>query len=136
MPPGGAPRGAGARRADANPGAMRALRRLVVVPPRHLEVTLADSMVTVGYAPDEVWVLPFGETVKREDGDLEYEVKAEWENERLRITRKVSGAGSVTELYTPAVDGTKLTVEVDASLGGPGGVELQRVYDAESGRRH
>ena len=87
----------GGGRAD-NPEAQRATLRLMTVPPRHLEVSLSDSLVTLAYAASDVWVLPFGETVKREsDGGLSFEAKAEWENDRLIVRRSVSGGGAVTE---------------------------------------
>jgi hypothetical protein len=124
-------RGERAPAAGRNPDALRATMRLVTVPPRRMQVTLTDSVVTVEYSPSDVWVLPFGDKVKKElADDLTLEAKAEWENDRLIIRRSVSGGGSVVETFMPAVDGSRLTVAVEASLGGPGGgVEIRRVYD-------
>lgn len=78
---------------------------------------------------DDPCVLPFGEDVTRnlEDG-VEVEARAEWENGRVVVTRGVGGGASVTETYMPSVDGTRLTVAVEVSMGGRGGVEFRRVY--------
>jgi hypothetical protein len=109
--------------------------RLVTVPPRHLQVALSDSLVTVGYTAQDVWVLPFGDKVKRDLGDdLTVEAKAEWDDGRLVVRRSVSGGASITETYMPSADGTKLTVAVEMSGGPGGGFEFRRVYDAGPGR--
>ena len=61
--------------------------------------------------------------------DVEVEARAQWENNRLILTRQVSGGGVVTETFMPSVDGKRLTVAVEFAPGGPGGVEFQRVYE-------
>jgi len=111
---------------------MRATMRLVTVPPRHLEVSLSDSLVTLGYTAQDVWVLPFGKKVERDLGDdLTLEARADWENDRLVVKRSVSGGGSVIETYMPSMDGKRLTVAVElAGDGRGGGFEIRRVYDA------
>lgn len=138
MPGGAAGRGAmpgGGARGGGNPEALRTLMRLVTVPPRRLAVALSDSLVKVGYTAQDVWVLPFGEKVKRNLGDdMTLEAKAEWDNDRLVVRRSVSGGGSVTETYMPSADGRRLTVMVEMSGGPGGGFEVRRVYDAGPAR--
>jgi len=123
------------RTGGANPEAMRTVMRMVTVPPRRLDVALSDSLVTVGYTAQDVWVLPFGEEVKRDLGDdLTVDAEAEWDNGRRMVRRSVSGGASITETYMPSADGTKLTVAVEMS-GGPGvGFEFRRVYDQQRSR--
>lgn len=117
------------------PEAVQAMRRLVTVPPRHMRLQLSDSSVTVAYAPEDVWVLAFGDKVKRDMGDgVELQARADWEEGRLVVSRSMSGGGSVTETYMPSVDGKKLTVVVETSMGGRGGVEFRRVYDVAPNR--
>ena len=123
------------RGGGASPEAMRAAMRMVTVPPRRLDVALSDSLVTVGYTAQDVWVLPFGDKVKRDPGDdLTVEAKAEWDNGRLVVRRSLSGGASITETYMPSADGTKLTVAVEMSGGPGGGFEFRRVYDHQASR--
>jgi hypothetical protein len=96
-----------------------------------LDVVLTDSAATVTYPDEDPWVLPFGKTVERKiDDDVSIEAKAEWVNERLVVTRSVSGGGAIRETFEPALDGARLIVDVDTSMGGGprGGGEFQRVY--------
>ncbi|GMV05573.1 MAG: hypothetical protein AMXMBFR53_18500, partial [Gemmatimonadota bacterium] len=119
--------GGGGGRMDAQ--AARALRRLAAVPPRTLEVTLTDSLVTLAPAGEDPWVLPLGEDVERElDAGVKVKARAEWENGRMIVTRSVDGGGWVRETYMPASDGRRLVVAVEVSMGGRGGIEFQRVY--------
>lgn len=114
---------------------MRAAMRLVNMPPRCLDVALSDSLVTVGYTAQDVWVLPFGEKVKRDLGDdMTLEARAEWDNGRLVVRRSVPGGASITETYMPSADGTKLTVAVEMSGSPGGGFEFRRVYDHQGSR--
>ena len=135
MPGGGGRRGTQDRAGGADPAAMRAALRLVTVAPRRLDLTLSDSLVTLGYTPQDVWVLPFGDKVKRDLGEgLTVEAKAEWDNGRLVVRRSVSGGASITETYMPSADGAKLTVAVEMSGGPGGGFAFQRVYDHRRSR--
>lgn len=116
---------------SVNRAALQAIRRIATVAPRTLELAVSDSLVTLYIPREEPWVLPFGEKVKRQEGeDVEIEAKAEWQAGRLVVTRSASGGGSVSEMFMPSVDGRKLTVDVQISLGQMGGdVEFHRVYD-------
>ena len=135
MPGAGGRGGMQGRAGRADPETMRAAMRLVTVPPRRLDVALSDSLVTVGYTAQDVWVLPFGEKVKRDLGDeMTVEARSEWDEGRLRVRRSVSGGASITETYMPSADGMKLTVAVEVSGGPGGGFEFRRVYDRRGGR--
>ena len=106
-----------------------------------LDVVLTDSTAILTYPGEEPWVLPFGRTVKRKvDKDVTLEAKAQWSDDRLVVTRSVSGGGSIWETFEPAVDAARLIVDVDISMrgGSRGGGEFQRVYyppQARSGSR-
>ena len=133
--PGGGGQGPGMAPGDApgrnmKPAAMQALRRMATGTPRTLQISLADSLAVVAFPREEPWILPFGGKVTRELGeDVEVEARAQWENNRLILTRRVSGGGVVVETFMPSVDGKRLTVAVEFSPGGRGGVEFQRVYE-------
>ncbi len=131
MPPGGGGRAGGRPGGAVNPAATQAIRRIATVPPRTLELSVSDSLVTLHVPREEPWVLPFGQEVKRDVADdVEVEAKAEWKGGGLVVTRSVSGGGTVTESYMPSVDGVKLTVAVAMSMSLMGAdVEFQRVYD-------
>ncbi|MDP2958162.1 MAG: hypothetical protein Q8N53_17170 [Longimicrobiales bacterium] len=132
---GGGGQGAGMAPGDApgrnmKPAAMQALRRMATGTPRTLQISLADSLAVVAFPREEPWILPFGGKVTRElSEDVEVEARAQWENNRLILTRQVSGGGVVVETFMPSVDGKRLTVAVEFSPGGRGGVEFQRVYE-------
>lgn len=128
MPGGGM--GGRPRNARANPEAMKAMRKLVMTTPTKLDIQLADSAVTVAYAGDPTpYVLPFGKKVERKLGDdLKLEARAEWQEDRLVVTRSVKGAGSISETFMPSVDGKRLTIDVEMDGGRGGGVDFQRVY--------
>lgn len=112
------------------PAALQALRRMATGTPRTLQISLADSLAVVAFPREEPWLLPFGDKVTRElSEDVEVEARAQWENNRLILTRQVSGGGVVTETFMPSVDGKRLTVAVEFSPGGRDGVEFQRVYE-------
>lgn len=133
-PPGGGRMGGRRPGGAVNRAAMQAIRRIATVAPRTLELAVSDSLVTLYVPREEPWVLPFGEKVKRQEGeDVEIEAKAEWKAGRLVVTRSASGGGYVSEMFMPSVDGRKLTVDVQISLGPMGGdVEFHRVYDARA----
>jgi hypothetical protein len=126
---GGAPR---ARSGQMNPAAMQATRRLVMAHEEALDIVLTDSAATVTYPGEEPWVMLFGETVERKvSDDVTIKAKAEWDDERLVVTRSVSGGGSLKETFEPALDARRLVVDVEPSFGGGGprgGSEFQRVY--------
>lgn len=115
--------------ARLSPEAMMILRRMATVAPRRLEIALSDSSVVVSAPREEPWMLLFGEKTKRMMPDsVEVEARAEWEEGRVVVTRKVSGGGEVTETYMPSLDGSRMVVAVTFSPGGRGGVEFRRVY--------
>jgi hypothetical protein len=132
---GGYPGGGGMRQprrtgGRANPAAMREVRRLYTTIPTRIDIALTDSLVTMTYAGQEPFVLPFGKKVERALGDsLKLEARSEWNDHRLVVERDVSGGGGVTETFMPSVDGTRLTVDVDVSGGPGGGFEFQRVFN-------
>lgn len=135
--PGMGGRRGGAPLGRANRAAMEEVRRMATVPPRRLELSVSDSAVVVSYPREEPWLLPFGSDVKREAADsVEVAARADWENGRLVVSRRVSGGGSVTETFMPSVDGKRLTVDVEVAMGsGRGGTEFQRVYEPEGATR-
>lgn len=124
---GGRPMGGG----RTNPEAMGAMRRLIEATPAQLSVQLADSAVTLTYGDHrEPWVLPFGKDVERPlNDDLKIKARAEWEEGRVVVTRSIDGGGSISEMYMPSMDGTRLTVDVLMRSGPGGGVEIHRIYD-------
>jgi hypothetical protein len=125
--PGGRPGGSG------NAAAAQTLHRMATVVPRRLELSFSDSAVVVTYPREEPWLLPFGEGVKRKTAEeVEVEGKAEWKDGLLAVTRKVSGAGSVTETFYPTPDRHRLTVSVAYTMGQMGEVEFRRVYQPEA----
>jgi hypothetical protein len=130
----GRPGGQGAGRSEIR-AAIQELRRMAMVAPRRVDLSLSDSAVVVSHPREEPWLLPFGSEVKREATDsVEISARADWENGRLVVTRKVPGGGSLIETYMPSVDGKRLTVNVVLAVGGAGaGVEFQRVYDPAPG---
>ncbi len=116
-----------------DPEAMQATRRLIRQRVPSLELVLTDSMVTVTYPREAPYVLLFGEKVERElRGGLTLQAKADWHNGRLRIRRSIDGGGSITELFMPAVDGTLLTVAVEAEMGRGRSFEFRRVFTPRS----
>ena len=126
---------AGARGgAPMDPQALQATRRLVQRRVPRLVLTLTDSMVTLSYPREEPFQLLLGEEVERELSDgLILKAKAEWQDGRLRFRRAIEGGGSVTELFMPSVDGTLLTVAVEAELGRGPGIEFRRVFRPRPG---
>jgi hypothetical protein len=129
-PGGGEMRRPGGGRGRASPAAMREVHRLYTTIPTRIDLALTDSLVTITYAGQEPFILPFGKKVERALGDdLKMEAKAEWNDHRLVVERDVSGGGGVTETFMPSVDGTRLTVDVDVSGGPGGGFEFQRVFN-------
>lgn len=116
-----------------DPEAMQATQRLIRQRVPSLKLVLTDSMVTVTYPREEPYVLLFGEKVERElRGGLTLEAKADWHNGRLRIRRSIDGGGSITELFMPAVDGTLLTVAVEAEMGRGRSFGFRRVFKPRS----
>lgn len=114
-----------------NPAAMQASRRMMMAREEKLDVALTDSAAVVTYPGEEPWMLPFGKTVKRKVADdVTLSAKAEWDNERLVVTRSISGGGKVTETFEPGLDAGRLVVDVDVSMGSGGraGGGFQRVY--------
>lgn len=125
---GGMRRPGGGGRVD--PEAMREVRRLAMTVPTRIDIALSDSLVTVTYAGQDPFVLPFGKKVERPLGDhLELETKAVWSEGRLVVERDVSGGGGVSETFMPSVDGARLTIDVDFTGGPGGGFDFQRVYN-------
>jgi hypothetical protein len=99
--------------------------------PRSLEISLADSLVVLGFPREEPWLLPFGGDVERALAEeVKVKARAEWEEGRLVVTRTVAGGGSVIETFMPSVDGKRLTVAVEFLPRGRPGVEFRRVYEA------
>ncbi len=116
-----------------DPEAMAVTQRLIRQRVPSMELVLTDSMVTVTYPREEPYVLLFGEKVERElRGGLTLQAKADWHNGRLRIRRSIDGGGSITELFMPAVDGTLLTVAVEAEMGRGRSFEFRRVFTPRS----
>jgi len=112
-----------------DPEAMAATQRLIRARVPSLELIVTDSMVTIGYPREEPYVLLFGEKVERElRGGITLQAKADWHDGRLRIRRSIDGGGSVTELFMPAVDGTRLTVAVEAEMGRGRSFDFRRVF--------
>ena len=96
----------------------------------------AEDMVVFRYADGRSLLLKDGETTKQRvgvDQDVELDIKAEWDKEKLEVRREIRGSGKIKEVYW-LNDAGQLIVDTEVEMGRGGmRVELRRVYDRVDG---
>ena len=100
------------------------------------EFGAAEDMVAFRYADGRSLLLKDGETTKQRvgvDQDIELDIKAEWDKEKLEVRREIRGSGKIKEVYW-LNDAGQLIVDTEVEMGRGGmRVELRRVYDRVEG---
>jgi hypothetical protein len=121
---------------DAQRAEAQEFRRMAASAIEQFEFGAAQGMVAFRYPDGRSLLLKDGEYTRQRVGqkqDIELNIKAEWEKEKLEVEREIRSSGKVKEVYWLNEAG-QLVVDAVVDLGrGSMKVELRRVYDRVDG---
>jgi len=129
---GGGGGGGGADFSDAQRAEAQEFRQMVSSAIEQFEFGAAQSMVAFRYPDGRSLLLKDGEETKQrvgQDQDIELDIRAEWDKEKLEVEREIRSSGKIKEIYW-LNDAGQLVVDTEVQMGRGGmTVELRRVYD-------
>jgi hypothetical protein len=121
---------------DAQRAEAQEFRQMASTAIERFEFGAAQGMLAFRYPDGRSLLLKDGELTRQRvgpEGDIELEIKAEWDKEKLEVEREIRSSGKIKEVYW-LNDAGQLIVDIEVEMGRGGmRVEFRRVYDRVEG---